>query len=637
MKWLGLFWLLFFGLSASATTYYVDCQNTLGTSADANNGTAKTTAWIHHPRMTGFTGSYTHAAGDVFIFRGGTTCPSSYLPLALTNSGSSGNVDTYTTDHTWFQGGSYIQPIFDGGNACSSSHMLSATALSFFTVNDIDFTNFCTTGAADSGRMIYIQDSHDFSITNTTQTCYCELSMYFPFLTAGSYSNFTITGNNFSHTSSALWFASAQANTSMHNLTYNSNIFHDFTSQLGGGVHGDGALHYFAAPASDNTQYLDTVIFCDNQFYGDFRVSFAGGGGTTAFFFTEGSFGGTICNNDMSYSPAAASIFDALIDLSGNGNAKTATVGIYNNSLAATNVGVHGFTNIGFDLENQFQNSGPWNLSAISAGSGCSASTLLAVIRGNGQPFAGLYKVSTSKGACATNPTVGIDDETNNVLIQSPDLGGGVTGILIGGNVTCPIACAILPRVTSGTELDDITIEAGVGTTGISISNALGTPGDTTIRNVTNATTNALIDSANSCTDTTNRLGFYVITHAGKIGYSSSNVSGCTDPSILSIPTGTATFAAGSGVTSVVCASGFSCNNTRGTLTIVGGTATTGTIATVSFSATLSAAPACFASENGGSTNFGIGNSAPTTTAFNITSAISVLGVTFNVNYQCQP
>jgi hypothetical protein len=106
----------------------------------------------------------------------------------------------------------------------------------------------------------------------------------------------------------------------------------------------------------------------------------------------------------------------------------------------------------------------------------------------------------------------------------------------------------------------------------------------------------------------------------------------------LSAPTGTATYTPGTGVTSVVCATGYSCNNTRGTLTIVAAVgATTGTIATVNFSTTLSAAPACFAYENGGSTNFGIGNSAPTTGAFNITAAVSVSLQTLTVNYTCQP
>jgi hypothetical protein len=105
----------------------------------------------------------------------------------------------------------------------------------------------------------------------------------------------------------------------------------------------------------------------------------------------------------------------------------------------------------------------------------------------------------------------------------------------------------------------------------------------------------------------------------------------------LSIPTGTATFAVGSGVTSVACASGYSCNNTRGTLTIVGGTGTTGTVATVSFSAALSAAPACFVTQNGGGSLFDVGNGAPSTTAFTITAGLTVIGATFNVNYQCQP
>jgi hypothetical protein len=103
----------------------------------------------------------------------------------------------------------------------------------------------------------------------------------------------------------------------------------------------------------------------------------------------------------------------------------------------------------------------------------------------------------------------------------------------------------------------------------------------------------------------------------------------------LAIPQGTATFAVGTSVTSVVCASGFLCNNTRGTLTIVGGSATTGTIATVSFSATLGVAPACYAWQNGGAVNYGIGNGAPSATAFTVTAAVSVASATLNVNYEC--
>src|SRR3984885_10772916 len=96
-------------------------------------------------------------------------------------------------------------------------------------------------------------------------------------------------------------------------------------------------------------------------------------------------------------------------------------------------------------------------------------------------------------------------------------------------------------------------------------------------------------------------------------------------------PKRTARSAAGTNGTSVACAAGFTCNNRRGTLTIVGGTATTGTIATVTFSSTLNAAPACYASQNGGATFLGIGNSAPSTSAFNVTSGVTVSGVTLTV------
>jgi hypothetical protein len=106
----------------------------------------------------------------------------------------------------------------------------------------------------------------------------------------------------------------------------------------------------------------------------------------------------------------------------------------------------------------------------------------------------------------------------------------------------------------------------------------------------------------------------------------------------LNLPNGTPTFTAGTNVTSVACASGYTCTNTRGELTIAGGTATTGTIATVNFSAALSAAPGlCRVTQNGGLTFFGIGEGQPTTTAFAITAGNSVASSTVTVDYQCTP
>ncbi len=109
----------------------------------------------------------------------------------------------------------------------------------------------------------------------------------------------------------------------------------------------------------------------------------------------------------------------------------------------------------------------------------------------------------------------------------------------------------------------------------------------------------------------------------------------------LSIPLGTATFTPGTNVTSAACASGYTCTNTRGEITLVGGTATTGTIATVNFSAGLSAAPFCSISLNGsgstGTAGFDLGHGTPGTTNFTITAGLSVVGATLNIDYSCVP
>lgn len=97
----------------------------------------------------------------------------------------------------------------------------------------------------------------------------------------------------------------------------------------------------------------------------------------------------------------------------------------------------------------------------------------------------------------------------------------------------------------------------------------------------------------------------------------------------------TATPTTGTGITSATCASA-TCTNLRGTYTIVGGTATTGTILSLAWTATPTAY-VCTATMNGGTGFLGIGNSVATTTGFNITAGVTVIGVTFNVNYSCEP
>jgi hypothetical protein len=108
--------------------------------------------------------------------------------------------------------------------------------------------------------------------------------------------------------------------------------------------------------------------------------------------------------------------------------------------------------------------------------------------------------------------------------------------------------------------------------------------------------------------------------------------------SAINLATATPTYTPGTGVTSVACAASYTCTNARGELTIVGGVATTGTIATLNFSTTLSAAPGlCIVTQNGGAALFGIGHGVPGTASFTITAGISVAASTVTVDYTCQP
>lgn len=109
-----------------------------------------------------------------------------------------------------------------------------------------------------------------------------------------------------------------------------------------------------------------------------------------------------------------------------------------------------------------------------------------------------------------------------------------------------------------------------------------------------------------------------------------TQATGCSIGSVF-----TAAATPGTGVTSVTCATA-TCTNLRGSYTVVGGTATTGTIFSLAWTATPSAY-VCTATMNGGVGFLGIGNSVATTTGMNVTAGVTVLGVTFNVNYSCQP
>ena len=137
---------------ASASTYYIDWDS----GSDSNNGTSTNTPWKHHPFMNGWTGSYTHVAGDDYIFKGGVTWTNAAFSFEILVGGTSSNRDVYGPgDKSWFSGGSWSRPIFDMENAAigspatnnSGSPIFIGNAAEYVTVDNFEIKNHLISGS----------------------------------------------------------------------------------------------------------------------------------------------------------------------------------------------------------------------------------------------------------------------------------------------------------------------------------------------------------------------------------------------------------------------------------------------------------------------------------------------------------
>ncbi len=158
-------------------TFYVDYVG----GSDSNNGTSASTPWQRSPGMTAFAGTYTHAAGDCFVFKGGVTWPNAALQLHITNSGTSANPDYYGVSQSFFTGASWTRPIFNGGGATVSgvnASLISLNSVSNVTVDDIECTNqfipgsslneFCVNATSCSGLDIKNMYAHSWSVASAS-------------------------------------------------------------------------------------------------------------------------------------------------------------------------------------------------------------------------------------------------------------------------------------------------------------------------------------------------------------------------------------------------------------------------------------------------------------------------------------
>jgi len=165
---------------ANATDYFIDYVG----GNDANNGTSKLTPWKKCPGMQGISMTYSHSAGDRFVFKGGVTWPASCFTLVkYQQSGTAGNPDTYTSDETWYSGGSFTKPVFDFEDTLVSGTGLFSgvhdgvyiSDSDYVTIFGIEMKRLLVNNVADPGYNGYGLASIHIDSTSdnvTIQQCY---------------------------------------------------------------------------------------------------------------------------------------------------------------------------------------------------------------------------------------------------------------------------------------------------------------------------------------------------------------------------------------------------------------------------------------------------------------------------------
>lgn len=165
--------ILLLSVPSFAATYYVAMGATAcGGSAcsDSNNGTTKTTAWLHAPGMANCTNTCnatTPAGDDSIIFRIGDTWTNASFSWSFKSSGTAGHLIYYGVDPTWTDGSARTRPIFNLGNASPTDSLFRIILLnkSFITLDNFEIVNVACLPSATNGTTT-VFDWFDNSETN---------------------------------------------------------------------------------------------------------------------------------------------------------------------------------------------------------------------------------------------------------------------------------------------------------------------------------------------------------------------------------------------------------------------------------------------------------------------------------------
>jgi len=172
LKMKSLVWAFLVAINASAATYYIDYVG----GSDASNGTSTNAPWKRHPYMNGFAGSYSHTAGDRFIFKGGVTWSNSCFRLDITAGGSPTAYDYYGVDETWYSGSAWSRPVFTAGSQRITGggnqliYMYHGTSVNNIIIDNLELTGFYWDSSDGSYGFAAIYIGQESNIV--VQNCY---------------------------------------------------------------------------------------------------------------------------------------------------------------------------------------------------------------------------------------------------------------------------------------------------------------------------------------------------------------------------------------------------------------------------------------------------------------------------------
>lgn len=319
-------------IGAHAETYYI--AYTAG--SDSNAGTSRDVPWKRAPGMNGFSATYSHAPGDRFVFIGGDTWPVSCFAWNISNSGSPSTPDTYTSDAEWFTGASWAKPILDGGNSNPAIDPFIYVTGSNIVFDKFVIQNVGVENVAQGNYVFQARNSSGLTITNNTIAPYGRICFYVMKTSPGTASDIEIAHNDVSKCAWGINVSVAGAGAVFDNVSVHDNLIHDFKTQIGNGLHGDGIFLY--GQLDDMTQFIQNWKIYGNTFYGDFSRGFGTSGGMTAFIYVSVlTHSGYIFNNSGGYSDMNPGGMNSFIMVNGEtdfGSQPDAKATIANNSFS---------------------------------------------------------------------------------------------------------------------------------------------------------------------------------------------------------------------------------------------------------------------------------------------------------------